>query len=231
MSSKRKKREAPGREEQDKHEEAGSRKIEIESGDKANDEPDKKVPEADVEQKSGEEKVREKGKANVSVEELERFEKRSQDAEQYYDQLLRLKAEFENYRKRINRDREEFAKFAVEDLIRDLLTVIDNLEHALSASEKTKDFKILHEGVEMTRKDALRILKQWGLEEVKARGEMFDPEKHEAVMHVDSDEEEGKIIEEMRKGYSLHGKLMRPTLVKVARRIKDGKESGKSNRN
>ncbi len=95
------------------------------------------------------------------------------------------------------------------------------------AAKKPEDFRTLLEGVELTRKEALRILKQWGLEEVKAKGEKFDPEKHEAVMHIDSDEEEGKIVEEMRKGYYLKGKLIRPSMVKVAGRS----ENGQDNRN
>ena len=164
---------------------------------------------------------RREAKIKVSRKEWEKMEEKAKKADEYFDQVLRMKAEFENYRKRMNREREEFAKFAAEELIYDLLMVIDNLENAVSAAKKTEDFHMLLEGVELTRKEALRVLSQWGLEEVKAKGEKFDPEKHEAVMQVDSDEEEGKIVEEMRKGYCLKGKLIRPSMVKVARRNED----------
>ena len=168
---------------------------------------------------------RKKARIKVSRSEWEKMEKKAKKADEYFDQFLRMKAEFENYRKRTNREREEFAKFAAEELICDLLMVIDNLENAILAAKKTEDFHTLIEGVELTRKEALRILKQWGLEEVKAKGEKFDPEKHEAVMHIDSDEEEGKIVEEMRKGYYLKGKLIRPSMVKVAGRNENGKDN------
>ncbi len=181
------------------------------------------------EKEKGKKKPVHKKEARIKIlrSEWEKMEEKAKKADEYFDQLLRMKAEFENYRKRMNREREEFAKFAAEELICDLLMVIDNLENALLAAKKTEDFRTLLEGVELTRKEALRILRQWGLEEVKAKGEKFDPEKHEAVMHVDSDEEEGKIVEEMRKGYYLKGKLIRPSMVKVAGRS----ENGQDNRN
>jgi molecular chaperone GrpE len=182
--------------------------------------PGKKSHEAEPERVK--KKSEHKKSAKLSRKKLEEVEEKARRSDEYLDQLLRLKAEFENYRKRMNREREEFAKFAMQELVSDLLTVIDNLENALLASEKTEDFRALHEGVEMTRKEALRILGQWGLEEVQAVGERFDPEKHEAVMHVDSDEEEDRIVEELRKGYSLKGRLIRPSMVKVAGRSENG---------
>ena len=182
--------------------------------------PGKKSHEAEPERMK--KKAEHKKSAKLSRKKLEEVEEKARRSDEYFDQLLRLKAEFENYRKRMNREREEFAKFAAQELVSDLLTVIDNLENALLASEKTEDFRALHEGVEMTRKEALRILGQWGLEEVKAVGERFDPGKHEAVMHVDSDEEEGRIVEELRRGYSLKGRLIRPSMVKVAGRSENG---------
>lgn len=171
-----------------------------------------------------EKKARRKRRAKVRIlrEELEKVKEKAHKADEYFDQILRLKAEFENYRKRMNREREEFAKYATEELISDFLTVIDNLEKAESSSKETSDFKALLEGVEMTRKEALRILGQRGLEEVKALGEKFSPELHEAIMHVDCDEEDGKIVEEFRKGYRLKGKLIRPSMVKVAGRSENG---------
>ncbi len=184
--------------------------------------PEKKSHEAEPEGVKKKAEHKRSARVKISRKKLEEMEEKARRSDEYLDQLLRLKAEFENYRKRMNREREEFAKFATQELVSDLLTVIDNLESALLASEKTEDFQALHEGVEMTRKETLRILGQWGLEEVKAVGERFDPEKHEAVMHVDSDEEEGRIVEELRRGYSLKGRLIRPSMVKVAGRSENG---------
>ncbi len=161
-------------------------------------------------------------KIKVSRDEWGKVLEKAQKADEYFDQLLRLKAEFDNYRKRMNREREEFAKYAAEELICEILTVVDHLENAISASGKSEDYKVLVEGVEITRKEALRILCQWGLEEIKAIGEKFDPEKHEAIECIDCGEEEGKIVEELRKGYCLKGKLIRPSIVKVAGRNKNG---------
>ena len=158
----------------------------------------------------------------VSRKRGDQLREKAKKADEYFDQLLRLRAEFENFRKRMNREREEFAKYAAEELICEILTVVDHLENAISSSGKSEDYRALVEGVEMTRKEAVRILSGWGLEEVKALGEKFDPEKHEAIEHIDCDEEEGKIVEELRKGYSLKGKLIRPSMVKVARRSKNG---------
>jgi len=155
-------------------------------------------------------------------EKAKKVKEKARKADEYFDQLLRLKAEFDNYRKRMNREKEEFAKYAAEELICEFLAVVDHLESAISVSEKSKDFDALLQGVEMTRKEAVRILNKWGLEEIAAVGEKFDPEKHDAIMSVDSDKEEGKIVDECRKGYCLKGKLVRPSMVKVARRIKNG---------
>lgn len=154
----------------------------------------------------------------VSQEEWDKVKEKSLKSDEYFDRFLRVSAEFDNYRKRMNREREEFAKYAAEGLICEFLAVVDNLEGAILSSNGTNDFAALRQGVEMTKKEALRILNRWGVEEVKTVGEKFDPEKHEAIMHIDCDEEEGKIVEELRKGYSLKGKLIRPAMVKVTRR-------------
>ncbi len=176
-----------------------------------------------VQKKAEKKKERKKAaKIKLSRKEWDEVKEKAKAADENFDQLLRLRAEFENYRKRVNRQREEFAKYATEELICEILSVVDHLENAISASGKSEDYKGLVEGVEMTRKEALRILNRWGLEEVKALGENFDPEKHEAIEHIDCHEQEGKIVEELRKGYSLGGKLIRASMVKVAGRKENG---------
>ncbi len=160
------------------------------------------------------------GKVTVPEEEYEELKEKSLKADENYDSYLRAMAEFDNFRKRAARDRESIGSFAVEEVVTDFLGVLDNLERALAAADSTEDFDSLHRGVEITMKDAMKVLEKWGVSEVPALGEEFDPEKHEAFMTVESSspDEDEKVVEVLRKGYWLKDKLIRPSLVKVARR-------------
>jgi molecular chaperone GrpE len=159
-------------------------------------------------------------KVKIPESEYEKLKEESRKADEYFDNYLRIRAEFDNFRKRINKERASIASFAVEEVVSDFLGVLDNLERAMDAAKGAEDFDSLHKGVEITLKDALKVLEKWGVKEVEAMGEEFDPEKHEAFMTVApaSEAEEGKIVDVMRKGYYLKEKLIRPSLVKVARR-------------
>ncbi len=133
------------------------------------------------------------------------------------DRLLRKQAEFENFRKRIDRERSEFMKFASAELMREVLNVLDSFELALreAASEK-EDSGDVRQGLELIHKQLLDSLKRFGLEEVEAEGQPFDPHVHEAVNTQPSDQPEETVLHELRKGYVLHGKLLRPAMVTVA---------------
>lgn len=159
-------------------------------------------------------------KVSVPEEEYEELKEKSDKAEEYYDSYLRVMAEFDNFRKRTAREKESIGSFAVEEITTDFLGVLDNLERALSSADSSGDFDSLHRGVEITLKDAMKVLEKWGVSEVPALGEDFDPEKHEAFMTVQpsSPGDEGKVVEVLRKGYLLKDKLIRPSLVKVAGR-------------
>ncbi len=174
-------------------------------------------------------KKHEKHDKKVEMPECEyrELKEKSLKADEYMDSFLRIRAEFDNYRKRVNRERESITLFAVEELVTDFLGVLDNLERALSAAGCVEDFDSLHKGVEITLKDARKVLEKWGVSEVPALGEEFDPEKHEAFTIVDSDaeEEDEKVVEVLRKGYYLKEKLIRPSLVKVARRSENGQDN------
>jgi len=154
------------------------------------------------------------------------------EAEEYLDYLKRLKAEFENYKKRISREGKKVAELAIEDLIKQLLPVMDDLERALNSARHSKDLSILTEGVEMVLNQLKSLLKKQGLEEIKAEGEEFNPYLHEAVMQVSfSKYPDNLVVEEMRKGYKLNDKILRPAMVKVNKRTdktkrdKDRKDS------
>ncbi len=135
-------------------------------------------------------------------------------AEDYFNRLLRMQADFENYRKRVAREREDLLKYANEQLIMALLPVIDNFDRALSA--KNDNSEKLLAGVEMISRQLCDILAKEGLEAVPAVGEQFNPEFHEAVMKEETgDYPENTVTEELRRGYLYKGRVIRPAMVKV----------------
>jgi molecular chaperone GrpE len=141
--------------------------------------------------------------------------RRERDALQ--DRLLRTAAEFDNYRKRVDRDRRDVADFAVADAVRDLLPIIDNLERALQAPGGDADS--LRKGVELIHRQMLDLLRRRGVTPIESVGADFDPNRHEAVAHEPSDaHREGEVMQEMQRGYTLGERLLRPAMVKVAKR-------------
>ena len=131
------------------------------------------------------------------------------------DQLLRLAADFENYRKRASRELDDTRKYGIEKLLKDLLPMLDNLDRALAHAEDDKNPVI--EGVRMVAKQAHEILTGYGVRAFTSVGEPFDPERHEAVAQVPSNEHPaGSVVEEMLKGYVIHERLLRPAQVVVA---------------
>ncbi len=133
---------------------------------------------------------------------------------EYSDRLLRLQADFENFRRRTRQEKEDLSSVVVQGLIGDLLPVIDNLERALAAA--TADGEALRTGVDMVYKQLMEVLGKNGLEPIEAVGEKFDPNFHQAVMRQTSEEEEDTVLEELQRGYSVRGKVVRPSMVKVA---------------
>lgn len=128
-------------------------------------------------------------------------------ADEYYAHLQRLQAEFDNYRKRTQKEKEDFAKYASERVMEGLLPVLDNFERAIEASKTTQDIKSFSQGVEMIFKQMQSILAKEGLAAIEAVGQPFDPNIHEAVLQVDSEEHpENTVVEELQKGYYLKEK-------------------------
>ncbi len=144
------------------------------------------------------------------------------ERDQYLDALQRLKAEFDNYRKRVDRDREVVRVAGVQDLVNDLLPVIDNLERALEAAPGAEVTQIV-EGVAMVRGQLTGILTGRGVVAIEAEGRPFDPEVHDAVTQHPSDEhEEGAVMHVLEKGYRMGDTIIRPAKVVVAARPPGG---------
>jgi molecular chaperone GrpE len=131
-----------------------------------------------------------------------------------YDRLLRRQAEFENFRRRAERDRLEFVQFAGMDIVRELLPILDDFERALRVECADKNY---FKGIELIYQRLFEALKKLGLEPIETAGRKFDPHQHQAVEQVQTEEaEDNAILEELQRGYNFKGKLLRPAMVRVA---------------
>jgi molecular chaperone GrpE len=140
--------------------------------------------------------------------------RRERDALQ--ERLLRTAAEFDNYRKRVDRERRELAEYAAADVLTELLPIVDNLERALQAPAGGED--AFRKGVELIHKQMLDLLRRRGVKPIEAQGAAFDPNFHQAVIHEVSDaHREGEVMQELQRGYMLGDRLLRPAMVKVAK--------------
>ncbi|MTI81488.1 MAG: nucleotide exchange factor GrpE [Firmicutes bacterium] len=163
-----------------------------------------------------EEHIEEDNEETNSVEDLkQQLKEKEVQIEDYNNRMLRAQADFDNFRRRSRQEKEDLLKYAGEDIINELLPVLDNFERALGAAENPGEDFI--SGVSMIFKQLKAVLEKAGLEIIPAVGEQFDPNKHEAVMQVDSEEHaENVIVEELRRGYILKDKVIRPAMVKVS---------------
>lgn len=138
--------------------------------------------------------------------------------DEYYDLLLRKTAEFDNYRKRIERERQSTAQSAAAELIVELLPLIDDLERALNAEAGAEGADAYRHGVALIHRQLLDTLKKRGVQAIDALGADFDPHYHQAVSHEPAEgHRDGEVIEEFRRGYMLGDRLLRPSMVKVAK--------------
>jgi molecular chaperone GrpE len=131
-----------------------------------------------------------------------------------YDRLLRARAEFDNARRRAERERSDFLQFAATDLVREILPVLDDFERALKVETADRDYA---KGVELIYQRLYETMKKLGLEPIETEGKLFDPNQHEAVQRVQTKEAEDQaILGELQRGYNFKGKLLRPAWVRVA---------------
>ena len=153
------------------------------------------------------------------LEELEaRLTAKEEEIREAHERLLRVSADFENYKKRSAREMEDFRKYANQSLLKEMLSVVDNLELAInSAQDEANADKKLIEGLNLTRNEMLRVFEKFNVKPIEARGEAFDPAFHEAVMREETDDyPENTVLSEFQKGYLIHDRLLRPAMVVVA---------------
>ncbi|MCX5657449.1 MAG: nucleotide exchange factor GrpE [Candidatus Omnitrophica bacterium] len=166
----------------------------------------------------------------VFVSEFEELSKKAGLCSEYQDKLLRLRAEFDNARKRMQKERDELTRFASQELIMEILPVVDDFDRLMDGIKDIQANGAVLEGIKMIQKRIHEVLIKNGLVKMETVGEKFDPAKHEALLTVETDEyPEGTIIEEARSGYLLHDKILRHAVVTVAT-AKDTKEPGESTR-
>lgn len=169
------------------------------------------------------EEIKENDASEVSAEETEAnvdnsdFDKLKEDFDKLNNQYLRLAADFDNYRKRQEAERENLLKFGTENALKKLIEVLDNFERGQKSLENVDDCQKVKDSFGLIHKQVVDTLSKLGMEEIKAEGEEFDPNFHEAVMRTPTaDYPENTIINELQKGYKMGDKVLRPTLVNVA---------------
>jgi len=196
-----------------------------EEKDKNSLEPESAEPTDEVDESTGEgyapEPTQESDAATAaepSVESLsERIEKLEIEKNEQFDRLLRLKAEFENYKKRVRRDVQQHTRYAEEEFLRRLLPVLDSFDRALAEPAPRGDISAVWEGLDKIREQFHNVLVASGVEPLDSVGTKFDPYYHEAMLTVESDEHpENTVVNELERGYTLRGKVIRPAKVAVS---------------
>jgi len=166
--------------------------------------------------------------------ELQEMKKLAQEkdnlSKEYLEYIKRLQADFENYKKQQEKKKNEFIEFANEKLLNNLLPVVDNLEKALDSTKNENNIEAIKQGINNILKDFHNILMREGVHPIKALDQKFDPYKHEAVMSFETDKyPDDTVTEELRKGYYIKSKVLRPAMVKVAILTKQKKNNEKEN--
>jgi molecular chaperone GrpE len=148
----------------------------------------------------------------------EKLEEKEKEVRDHHDRLLRVAADFENYKKRAAREKEDWVKYANEDLMKGILPFVDNLERALNHAEKAETSPNVMEGLKLTLQQLLQTLFRFGLSPIESVGKPFDPTVHEAMIAVETDQHEpNQVLEEFQKGYFLKDRLLRPSTVSVSK--------------
>lgn len=146
----------------------------------------------------------------------EEIQQLKQDVQENEEKYLRLYAEFENYKRRIQKENQTMKAYKAQDVLNDILPTIDNIERALQIEGENEQFQSLKKGVEMIHESLINALKENGLELIETEGHQFDPNIHQAVVQDDNpDFESGEITQELQKGYKLKERVLRPSMVKV----------------
>ena len=152
----------------------------------------------------------------VVEEEVDELTLAKQQIEEEQDKLIRLRADFENYKRRVQLDKASDFKYRAQSVLTDILPVLDNFERALAVETTSEEAASLVKGVDMVYRTLLEAVKKEGLEQIEAQGVAFDPNFHQAVMQEQDDSQEsGIVLQELQKGYKLKDRVLRPSMVKV----------------
>jgi molecular chaperone GrpE len=162
----------------------------------------------------------------LTKDEFEDLKGRAQKADEHWERFLRQQADFENIRKRLERDRFEYQRYAQEDIIADLLEILDDLERSVEAAEKKQEnFEAFLKGIEMILAHLYDLLKKRGVAPIEAQGKMFDPGCHEALLQTETQgRRDGEIVEELQKGYKLYDRIIRTAKVRVAKSCEESSQ-------
>ena len=189
----------------------GKKKIEIDTGEE--------TTEPEILETDGDEASPVASGPGDAVEDLEtRLAAAESEAKESYDRLLRASAELENFKKRKEKEIADFRKYANESLLKELLSVADNLERAIEIPQKEDGEAQVVEGVDLTLKELLKVFQKFGVQPINALGEAFDPAYHQAMMQQEvTDQPDNIVIQELQKGYVIHDRLLRPAMVVVSK--------------
>src|SRR5690348_10448 len=158
------------------------------------------------------------GAEQAQGERVSEVEKLRAERDVLVDRLARMQAEFDNARKRVQREQQDYRDYALTDIIKTLIPVMDSFDRALQSSPEKSEF---HLGVELIHKQLLDALTKIGVQPIAAKGQQFDPRFHEAIEMVDTeDAKDNEVIDELQRGYKLKDRLLRPAMVRVARNSK-----------
>jgi len=152
---------------------------------------------------------------------LKKLEEKEKEAQAHYDKYMRTAADLENYKKRMAREHADLVRYGNEKLIKDLMPILDSLDRALKqTSDASAEVQAFSDGLKLIEAQFMACLQKHGVEKIEARGKDFDPNLHQAVMMIESEEfEDNKVVEEFETGYLLNGRLLKPAKVSVSKRV------------
>jgi molecular chaperone GrpE len=182
---------------------------------------DEKEKEHDTgEENNAQDEHKKKKKKDELIDELKKaLEEKDEAIKALQEKILYFQADFENFKRLKNKEKQDTLKFGNETLVKELLPVLDNLDRAVDHASNTEDFKSIHEGVKIVLNEFLKVLERAGIERVEALGKKFDPNFHEAIFQEEkADAEPDTVVSEMQKGYLLNGRLVRPSMVTISKK-------------
>jgi molecular chaperone GrpE len=161
----------------------------------------------------------EAGDVTLTAAEYEALKEKAAKSEEHWDKIVRLNADFDNAKKRLEKRSQDLVKFANEQFLVEMLPVVDDLDRAMASLDQGHDLEKVKQGLHLVQNTFHKVLAKNGVEPIESAGQPFDPNLHEAVGETVTDKvDEGHIAEELQKGYMLHGRLARPSRVRVAKR-------------